>query len=107
MPHWRPANVHRMPAHWRGDLGVARMSLPLGKPTRREIETPPASVLMLERHFSIEELAEMWSVSRDYIASLFVDEPGIIRSPRKKTGTVRIPASVVERVYKSMMQAGK
>jgi len=34
------------------------MALSLIKPTQREIENPPAGVLM--RHFSIEQLAELW-----------------------------------------------
>lgn len=82
------------------------MALPPTKLERRIIENMPvASELMIERHFTIAELAELWNVSHDYVTDLFLDEPGIIRSPRRRSGAIRIPASVVERVYKTMMEA--
>jgi hypothetical protein len=82
------------------------MALPPTRAARqRAEETPPAGELMLERHFTIAQLAELWAVSHDYVTDLFLDEPGIIRSPRGRSGTIRIAASVVERVYKRMMEA--
>ncbi len=81
------------------------MSLPSTKITRREIETPPANVLMLEQHYSVSEVAEKWSTSHNFVLGKFQDEPGIIRTPGKK-GFIRIPATVLERVYRQMLNAG-
>jgi hypothetical protein len=79
--------------------------LPSTRPSRREIETPPANVLMLEQHYSVSEIAEKWAVSHNFVLEKFQDEPGIVRSPGKR-GLIRIPTSVLERVYKAMLLAG-
>jgi AraC-like DNA-binding protein len=76
--------------------------LPLAKPTRRQIETPPANVLMLEQHYSVAEIAERWNMSHNYVLERFQDEPGVVRTQGKK-GHIRIPASVLERVYKELI----
>lgn len=57
-----------------------------------------------ERHFSVDELAELWGVSDDLVRRLFAHEPGVVvffkYRPGKRTyRTLRIPASVVERVH--------
>lgn len=79
--------------------------LPSAKATRREIETPPANVLMLEQHYSVSDIAEKWSTSHNFVLEKFQDEPGIVRTPGRR-GFIRIPASVLERVYKQMLNAG-
>jgi hypothetical protein len=59
-----------------------------------------------ERHYSVKELAEMWGLSSAAIRRLFGNEPGVLRFGKEKKGhqrdyvTLRIPASVVERVYR-------
>jgi hypothetical protein len=59
-----------------------------------------------ERHYTVDDVAEMWKLSRDSVRRLFRDEPGVLAiSPRQRRGkrayvTLRIPASVVERVYR-------
>lgn len=59
-----------------------------------------------ERHYSPAEVARMWSVSVDSVRRLFRTEPGVLLiSPRHRNGkrryaTLRIPASVLERVHK-------
>jgi hypothetical protein len=60
---------------------------------------------MMERHFRISDLAELWGVSHNYVLTLFEGEP-VIRSPRKKQGAIRVAESVVERVYRRMLGAG-
>ena len=60
-----------------------------------------------ERHFSVEELAELWSMSEDFIRRLFLKEPGVVvffrHQPGKRTyRTLRIPASVALRVHRRM-----
>jgi hypothetical protein len=70
---------------------------------------PPVSVLMMERHFTFKELAEMWGFSEDFINRRFRDEPGVIctqKAPtrgRRAHGILRVPQSIAERVYTRMM----
>ena len=61
----------------------------------------------LERHFTIEELAETWRVSNDFVRRLMLKEPGVvifchIRPGRRVYRTIRIPESVAERVHRRM-----
>jgi hypothetical protein len=57
------------------------------------------------RHYSPDELAELWSVSAETIRSIFRDEPGVLKigktGTRTKRGyfTLRIPEDVAERVH--------
>lgn len=63
------------------------------------------SGIEFERHFSVQEIAEMWGLGVDKIRELFIDEPGVIRiGNRERRGcrgyiTLRIPASVVQGVH--------
>jgi hypothetical protein len=60
-----------------------------------------------ERHYTPQELAEMWNLSDDTIRAVFAREPGVlifmgsennkVRSRRYRT--MRIPESVALRVY--------
>ena len=64
-----------------------------------------------ERHYTVAEVAEMWNLSPDAVRGLFKNEPGVLifkdagpfRAKRRYT-TLRIPASVVERVYRRLSQ---
>jgi len=62
-----------------------------------------------EKHYTVAELAKMWHLGQTAIRAWFRDEPGVIkfgndsvrntvRGKRNKV-TLRIPASVAERVY--------
>jgi len=61
-----------------------------------------------ERHFSVAEIAELWGLSPSAVRKMFQHEPGVlaIGEPRPKFGrrrgkvTLRIPQSVLERVYR-------
>ena len=33
---------------------------------------------LLERHYTVTELAEQWNLSRDTIQRMFEDEPGVV-----------------------------
>ena len=79
--------------------------LPLAKPSRRQVETPPANILMLQQHYSITEIAEKWNMSHDFVLQKFQDEPGVVRTQGKK-GHIRVPSSVLERVYTELISAG-
>jgi transcriptional regulator GlxA family with amidase domain len=62
-----------------------------------------------ERHFTVEEVAKQWSVSRDTVRRLFIDEPGVtvLGRPctkyRRAYRTLRIPKSIMTRVYARLM----
>ena len=59
----------------------------------------------IERHYSVPELAKLWSLSQDTVRALFKDRPGVfkLQSPetRFKRGytVLRVPASVMLKVY--------
>lgn len=61
-----------------------------------------------EKHYSIAEIAEMWGLSPSAVRGMFQNEPGVLTlgEPRPKFGrrrgkvTLRIPESVLERVYR-------
>lgn len=82
----------------RGKLGNSQPSI-----------TPKCDASRLaERHYTVAEVAEMWSLSPGAVRKLFQQEPGVlaIGEPRPKFGrrrgkvTLRIPQTVLERVYR-------
>ena len=59
-----------------------------------------------ERHYTPKQLSELWILDESTIRRLFHDEPGVLkyshsslRSGRREYVTLRIPESVVKRVY--------
>jgi len=58
-----------------------------------------------ERHFTPQELADMWKVSVQTIREIFQNEDGVLKigrdgtRTRRRYKTLRIPESVVERVH--------
>ena len=62
----------------------------------------------LERHYSPDEVAEMWGLSVKVIRQIFSSEPGVLKVDRPETRnkrgycTMRIPESVVMRVHKKL-----
>jgi hypothetical protein len=63
---------------------------------------------MKEPHYKVDEVAIMWSMSKDSVRRMFMNELGVVRysRPRKKYKrgytTLLIPESVLDRVYRSM-----
>ena len=63
---------------------------------------------ILERHYTLTELAKAWHVSRTVLRDWFIDEVGVVRygsgalrKGRKRTHvSLRIPQSVAVAVYK-------
>lgn len=58
------------------------------------------------RHFSVNEIAELWNLGRDMVRGLFQKEPGVlVLGDQKSSGrkrryvTLRIPEDVVRRVH--------
>jgi hypothetical protein len=63
----------------------------------------------LEPHYTPAQVAEAWGVSTDTVRRMFEGEPGVLiiepaptRYSRRRYRTLRIPASVAERVHRRM-----
>jgi hypothetical protein len=58
----------------------------------------------MEQHFTTTEVAERWNVTAVTVIRLFRDQPGVLRlgsmtARRRTRSELRIPKSVVDRVY--------
>ena len=59
-------------------------------------------------HYTVDEIAEAWKLSRDKVRRLFENEPGVLvldnrgALSRRRYRTLRIPDSVAERVYRRL-----
>lgn len=69
-------------------------------------ETTEACV-SLERHYTVEEIAEAWNLSKDAVRRIFRNEPGVLvlgtdhrRRKKRRYETLRIPLSVLDRVHR-------
>ena len=57
-----------------------------------------------ERHYTINELAALWSLSGEFVRQLVQHEPGVTEWVRQRPGrrryrVFRVPSSVAERIY--------
>jgi hypothetical protein len=63
------------------------------------------SVAPAERHYAVNEVAELWNLSPDKVREIFEHESGVLvigdRNPRHKRRylTLRIPQTVLQRVH--------
>ena len=67
-----------------------------------------------EKHYTVNELAEQWQLKNDTVRKLFSDEPGVFcigeestRRRKRAYVTMRIPRSVMLRVYYSKVRGGE
>jgi hypothetical protein len=64
-----------------------------------------SAILKDERHFTPQELADLWKVSIQTIREIFQNEEGVLKigrdgtRTRRRYKTLRIPESVVDRVH--------
>jgi transcriptional regulator GlxA family with amidase domain len=64
-----------------------------------------------EKHYSVAELAKLWSLSERTIRRMFENEPGVLAWGRSETRfkrgyrTLRIPETVVLRVHRQLRNA--
>lgn len=62
----------------------------------------------IEKHYTVEDIATMWSLSRDTIRRIFLNEDGVLKIVRPGTRykrthtTLRIPETVMRRVHYRM-----
>lgn len=71
----------------------------------------PVQETTFERHYSVDELAELWGMSDDFVRRLFLHEPDVVvffkPRPGKRTYRIlRVPESVAERVHRRMRRDG-
>ena len=64
---------------------------------------------LANHHYKVQELAEEWNCSDDFIVDLFEEEPGVVVFYKPKPGKRpykprRIPADVALRVYRRHQQ---
>lgn len=74
--------------------------------TPQNVGTGPVSPA-LERHYSVNEIAELWGLSPDAARRIFRNEPGVVEIRNKQShkchyATLRLPQSVVERVHRKL-----
>lgn len=61
--------------------------------------------LSAEKHYSVAEVHQLWSLCRDKVRQLFENEPGVLkighadRRGKRKYVSLRIPESVLRRVH--------
>ncbi len=73
----------------------------------KQASESPGSTLF-ERHFSPDELAEVWKLSAETVRRIFEREPDVLifenpeRISDRRRRTMRIPESVAERVYRRL-----
>lgn len=62
-----------------------------------------------ERHYRVDDVSEMWNISKDTVRRMFLNEPGVVRFARPRSKykrsytTILIPESVLNRVYRQML----
>jgi AraC-like DNA-binding protein len=75
----------------------------------RTIDGKPASNTF-ERHYTINEISQLWGLSQKTVRRIFEQEPGVIeldnRQSRHKRNYVtrRIPENVLHRVYRKLQK---
>lgn len=85
----------------------------LERESRRANELPtvpgPLAQPFLEPHYTVAQIAEAWGLGRDVVRRVFEKEPGVLlleadrpRFGKRRYRTLRIPASVVERVHQRL-----
>ena len=68
---------------------------------------------MLEQHYTPIEIGTLWGLSSRFVRDLFRDEPGVLvvdrpeQMHKRSYSTLRIPESVVKRVYDKMHTKAK
>jgi hypothetical protein len=78
-----------------------------GKLTLEELEQSRISKEVVEKHYTVSEIAEVWGISVDLARDIFRKEPGVLaldRTGRGKYVTMRVPESVMERVHRRLSQ---
>ena len=76
----------------------------MGSYTSGSEYSPPDPAL--EKHYSVIEVAKLWSLSENTICRMFTGEPGVVEWGSEESRfkraykTMRIPESVLQRVHR-------
>lgn len=67
----------------------------------------PLASTFTEQHYTVAEVGGMWNLSPDAVRKIFEKEPGVLIVGGHGTGTrryrtLRIPASIAERVHRRL-----
>jgi len=110
--HPIPSRPRTATARINAQHGVGSERKPVATAEHRGELSDSQPELSLERHYSVAELARLWSLSENTIRRMFEDEPGVLqlgasekRFKRAYT-TLRIPESVALRVHRRLSIAG-
>lgn len=81
-------------------------------PATAQAENTSTESPALERCYSPEQIAELWKLSADTVRRIFGPEPDVLvierplKYGRRRYRTLRIPESVVQRVYHRLLSKG-
>jgi len=93
------------------DSVISWRSVRMNPPTwnASTVDASNATPISLERHYTVSEVAQLWSLSDNTIRKVFRDEPGVLRTQlpslrarKRQNISLRIPESVVYRVHGRM-----
>lgn len=79
-------------------------------PAESDTTKPEDPAISTEKHFTVNEVSELWGVSTDLVRDVFQSEDGVLIIDRSGTrtkrsySTMRIPESVLNRVYAKMSE---
>jgi hypothetical protein len=83
---------------------VSKASVATAKPQAQSIDS--SHTMALERHYTPQELGELWGFDQSTIRRMFFDEPGVLkmgksarRDGKRDYLSLRIPASVAQAVH--------
>ena len=101
---------HAVEARWAKYREEAEQTLRKSKKFRVWLLKPESPKLSAvgERHYSPQELAELWGISIETIRTIFRNEPGVLKigkpgtRTRRQYFTLRIPRPVAERVHERL-----
>jgi hypothetical protein len=93
--------VAQAPTACQAARGNSRQFLGLPMATEQQELTEPFA----ERHYTVKELAALWRLSGEFVRQLVQHEPGVTEWVRQRQGrrryrVLRVPQTVVERVYR-------
>jgi len=67
-----------------------------------------SSIVALEKHYSVAELAKLWFLSESTVRRLFINEPGVLKLAHEETRfkrrytTLRIPERIAQQVHRRL-----
>jgi hypothetical protein len=105
--NWRKKRPRDIETDIQTDIGKTVNNETIVRPIRpRKVEK--SNLMLDEKHYTPQELADAWGVSTETIRQIFREEQGVLKignpHTRTKRGyfTLRIPREVAERVHRRL-----